>query len=56
MFEKKLVRDDAWWRARSAVKGGCVNRIRVRSPTRDERSGVLNGTGGMRRPDWPESA
>ncbi len=32
----------------------CVNRIRIWSPRRDERSSVLIGVSGTRRPDWPE--
>ncbi len=33
-----------------------VFRIRIWKPKYDERSGVLIGTGGIRRSDWPDRA
>ncbi len=41
------------WVSCSGVPRGCVNRIRIWSLRRDDHSGVLIGTGGMRRYDWP---
>ncbi len=41
------------WRSRSGVPRGCVNRIRLWPPTRDDHSGVLIGADGERRTDWP---
>ncbi len=41
------------WRLCSVVPGGCVNRIRLWPPKRDDHSGVLIGDGGRRRSDWP---
>ncbi len=35
---------------------GCVNRIRLWPPRRDDYSGVLIGAGGGRRFDWPAHA
>ncbi len=41
------------WRPYSGVPRGCVNRIRLWPLRRDYHSGVLIGTGGDRRSDWP---
>ncbi len=41
------------WRSCSGVPRGCVNRIRLLALRRDDHSGVLIGTGGTRRSDWP---
>ncbi len=46
--------DAVRWRSRSGVMRGCVIRIRLWPPRRDERSGVLIGAGGMWSSDWPE--
>ncbi len=41
------------WRSCSCVPRGCVNRIRLWPLRRDYRSGVLIGTSGEQRSDWP---
>ncbi len=43
-----LLNDIERWRSCS----GCVNKIRLWSLRRDDRSGVLIGAGGTRRSDW----
>ncbi len=42
------------WRLCSGVPHGCVNRICIWPPKREERSSVVTGAGGMQRSDWPE--
>ncbi len=41
------------WRLCSGMPRGCVNRIRLWPLKRNDHSGVLIGTGGTRRSDWP---
>ncbi len=41
------------WRSCSGVPRGCVNRTRFWPHRRDDHSGVLIGTGGRQRSDWP---
>ncbi len=41
------------WRPCSGVPRGCVHRICLWPLMRDYHSGILNGAGGRRRPDWP---
>ncbi len=40
-------------RSCSGVPRGCVNRIRLWPLQRDDHSGVLIGSGGTQRSDWP---
>ncbi len=48
-----LLNDITRWRSCSGVTHGCVNRTLLWLLRRDDHSGVLIGTGGTRRPDWP---
>ncbi len=54
MYYKKYrpLNDVKRWRSCLGVPRGCVNRIRLWPPRRDDHSGVLIGAGGTRRSDW----
>ncbi len=51
--EYSLLNDVTRWRLCSVVPRACENRIGLWPLGRDDNSGVLIGTGGTRRSDWP---